>query len=189
MHIVYRVTEAELIQGCIKQDRLAQKRFYERYYGKMMTVCLRYAPDKNTATEILNNGFIKIFNSLEAFSKKGGNTEGWMYRIMVNTAIDYLRSEMRHQHSELDGAVYAEVREDVLAQLEAAQLLDMVQKLTPAYRAVFNLYVVEGYNHIEIGEMLGISEGTSKSNLAKARVKLQQMIKEYNTVNSTAYGK
>lgn len=189
MRIIFSVTEQELINGCIKNERLAQKRLYERYFGKMMGVCMRYASHKEQATEMLNMGFLKVFQNIKAFADKGGNMEGWMYRIMVNTAIDYLRAEIRHQHLEIEKTVYAEDSSDVIADLSAEQILEMVNQLTPAYRAVFNLYVVEGYNHQEIGELLGINEGTSKSNLAKARVRLQEKIIQLNKVNVRMYGK
>jgi len=189
MKIVFSVTEEELIRGCVKNERLAQKRLYERHFSKMMGVCMRYASHREQATEMLNMGFLKVFKTIETFAKKGGNLEGWMYRIIVNTCIDYLRSEIRHQHSDIEKSVYVEDTGDVISDLSAEQILEMVNQLTPAYRAVFNLYVVEGYNHNEIGEMLGISEGTSKSNLAKARAKLQEKIIAMNKVNISAYGK
>lgn len=189
MKIVFSVTEEELIRGCIKNERLAQKRLYERFFGKMMGVCMRYSSHREQATEILNMGFLKVFDSLKKFADKGGNLEAWIYRIMVNTAIDYLRSEMRHQHADMEKSVYAEDTGDVIADLAAEQILEMVNQLTPAYRAVFNLYVVEGYNHAEIGELLGISEGTSKSNLAKGRAKLQEKIIQLNKVKISVYGK
>lgn len=189
MKIVFSVTEDEIIRGCVKNERLAQKRLYERCYGKMFGVCMRYAADKEMATEILNLGFMKVFENIKEFQKKGGNLEGWIYRIIVNTAIDFLRSEMRHAHSEIEKTIYAEDDSDVIADMGAEQILQLVNELTPAYRAVFNLYVVEGYNHNEIGEMLGISEGTSKSNLAKARAKLQEKIIKMNEIKLGAYGK
>lgn len=189
MRIAYSVSEEEIIKGCIKEERLAQKHLYERFYGRMMGVCMRYASHKEQAREMVNIGFLKVYQTIETFGKKGGNLEAWIYRIMVNTAIDYLRAELRHQHSEIEKTVYIEASNDVLADLAAEQIMEMVNKLTPAYRTVFNLYVVEGYNHKEIGEMLGISEGTSKSNLAKARVKLQDMLLEQNKVNTNVYGK
>jgi len=189
MRIIFSVTEEELLKGCIKNERLAQKRLYERFFGKMLGVCMRYASHREQATEILNMGFLKVFDSIKKFSEKGGNLEAWIYRIMVNTAIDYLRVEMRHQHSDIEKTVYAEDTGDVIADLAAEQILEMVNGLTPAYRAVFNLYVVEGYNHHEIGGLLGISEGTSKSNLAKARAKLQEKIIMMNKVNVSVYGK
>ena len=189
MHISFSKVEEELIRGCIKNERVAQKRLYERYFGKMMGVCMRYSSHREQATEILNLGFFKVFKTIESFSKRGGNLEAWIYRIMVNTAIDYLRSEMRHVHSDIEKSVYVEDTSDVISEMSVADILELVNKLTPAYRTVFNLYVVEGYNHGEIAEMLGINEGTSKSNLAKARANLQAMIIEQNKVNLTAYGK
>ncbi len=183
------MTEEELIKGCIKNERLAQKRLYERFFGKMMSVCMRYASHREQATEILNMGFLKVFDSIKKFADKGGNLESWIYRIMVNTAIDYLRSEIRHQHSDIEKTVYAEDTGDVISDLAAEQIFEMINQLSPAYRAVFNLYVVEGYNHNEIGELLGISEGTSKSNLAKARARLHEKIIQMNKVNVSVYGK
>src|SRR3954466_16061744 len=158
MRILFSVTEEELIRGCINQERLAQKRLYERYYSKMIGVCMRYASHKEQATEMLNMGFFKVFESIKKFAEKGTNLEAWIYRIMVNTAIDYLRAEIRHQHSDIEKTVYVEDAGDVIADLAAEQILEMVNQLSPSYRAVFNLYVVEGYNHSEIGGLLGISE-------------------------------
>ena len=188
MKLIFSVTEEELIKGCIKNERLAQKRLYERYYGKMMGVCMRYASHREQATEMLNLGFLKVFNSIQKYAEKGSNLEAWMYRIMVNTAIDYLRAEIRHQHADIEKSVYVEDTADVLADLAAEQIMAMINELTPAYRAVFNLYVIEGYNHAEIGKLLGINEGTSKSNLAKARAKLQEKIIQLNKVNIGVYG-
>ncbi len=189
MEIAFSVIEEELIKGCIKNERLAQKRLYERFYGKMFGVCMRYSSHREQATEIMNLAFFKVFKTMESFAEKGGNLEAWIYRIMVNTAIDYLRAEVRHQHSDIEKTVYVEDTSDVVSDLSAEDIMRMVNKLTPAYRTVFNLYVVEGYNHKEIGNMLGISEGTSKSNLAKARAKLQDMIIEQNKVKVSVYGK
>lgn len=189
MRIAYSVSEEEIIEGCIKEDRLAQKHLYERFYGRMVGVCMRYASHKEQAREMVNMGFLKVYQTIETFGKKGGKLEAWIYRIMVNTAIDYLRAEMRHQHKDIEKTIYAEAAGDVLADLAAEQIMEMINRLTPAYRAVFNLYVVEGYNHREIAEMLEITEGTSKSNLAKARARLQEMIKENNKINLSVYGK
>ncbi len=189
MLVAFSKVEEELIKGCIKNDRLAQQCLYQRYYGKMMGVCMRYSSHKEQATEILNLAFFKVFKTIGGFNNKNGNLEGWIYRIMVNTAIDFIRSEIRHQHSDIDKSVYAEDSSDIIAELSAEHILELVNKLTPAYKAVFNLYVIEGYSHGEIGKLLDISEGTSKSNLAKARANLQAMIIEANKVNMGAYGK
>lgn len=189
MKVAFSVVEDEIIKGCIDNNRLAQKRLYERYYGKMMGVCMRYANHKEQATEMVNMGFFKVFKTIETFAQKGGNIEAWIYRIMVNTAIDYLRAEMRHRHDDIEKTVYVEDTSDVISDLSVEHIMAMINQLTPGYRTVFNLYVIEGYGHAEIGEMLGISEGTSKSNLAKARAKLQEMIINSNKVNVSAYGK
>ena len=106
MRIIFSVSEEELIRGCIENERLAQKRLYERHFSKMMSVCMRFASHREQATEMLNIGFLKVFKTIESFGKKGGNLEGWIYRIMVNTAIDYLRSEIRHQHLDMERTVY-----------------------------------------------------------------------------------
>lgn len=189
MKLAFSVVENDIIKGCVENNRLAQKRLYERFYGKMMGVCMRYASHKEQATEMVNIGFFKVFKTIETFAQKGGNLEAWIYRIMVNTAIDYLRAEMRHKHDDIEKTVYVEDTADVIADLGVEHIMAMINQLTPGYRTVFNLYVIEGYGHAEIGEMLGISEGTSKSNLAKARAKLQDMIINSNKVNLSAYGK
>jgi RNA polymerase sigma-70 factor (ECF subfamily) len=176
------VTEVEIIKGCIDNDRLAQKHLYERFYGSMMGVCMRYASHKEQAIEMLNIGFFKVFKSIKTFAEKGGNLEAWIYRIMVNTAIDYIRAEMRHRHDDIEFVKPVEDTTDVIATMQAEHILELVNQLPPSYRAVFNLYVIDGYNHVEVGKKLGISEGTSKSNLAKARMKLQEMIKAYSKV-------
>jgi len=176
------VTEAEIIKGCIDNDRLAQKHLYERFYGGMMGVCMRYASHKEQAIEMLNIGFFKVFKSIKTFAEKGSNLEAWIYRIMVNTALDCIRAEMRHRHDDIEFVKPVEDTTDIIATMQAEHILELVNQLPPSYRAVFNLYVIDGYNHAEVGKKLGISEGTSKSNLAKARMKLQEMIKAYSKV-------
>lgn len=148
---------------------------------------MRYASHKEQAAEILNIGFFKVFKSIKTYAEKGSNLEGWIYRIMVNAAIDFIRTEMRHRHDDIDYVTpVIEDQSDIIASIQADQILEMVNQLPTSYRAVFNLYVIEGYNHAEVGELLGISEGTSKSNLAKARLKLQEMIKAFNKVKVQA---
>lgn len=190
MQLAYHKVLDEIIEGCLKNDRLSQKQLYERLYGRMMGVCMRYANDREQATEMLNTGFFKVFNTIGTFKKKGeANIEAWIYRIMVNTAIDFIRRDARHQHQEIGNSVYVADSGDVISTISTEEIMAMVNKLSPAYRAVFNLYVVEGYNHNEIGVLLGISDGTSKSNLAKARAKMQEMIIKQNKVKTTEYGR
>jgi RNA polymerase sigma factor (sigma-70 family) len=183
------VIEQDIIKGCINNERLAQKQLYERFYGKMVGICMRYASHREQAIEVVNMGFFKVFKTMESFAAKGGNLEAWIYRIMVNTAIDYLRAETRHRHDDIEKSVFLEDHSDIIADMNAEQILELLNQLPPSYRTVFNLYVVEGYNHNEIGEMLGISEGTSKSNLFKAKQKLQEMLEKVNSVKLANHGK
>ncbi|RMG23743.1 MAG: RNA polymerase sigma factor [Bacteroidetes bacterium] len=168
--------EDEIVEGCLQGGRKYQKLLYERYYGSMMGVCLRYTNDREEARDVLHEGFIKIFKNLHKFSR-GTNLGAWIRRIMINTAIDHYRKSAKHPNLvEINHAIHEADIHDVVSDLSAEEILAMVQKLSPAYRTVFNLYVIDGYSHKEVGKLLGISEGTSKSNLAKARAKLQQMI-------------
>lgn len=142
----------------------------------MMGVCLRYTNDREEARDVLHEGFMKVFRNLAKFSR-GTNLGAWIRRIMINTAIDHYRKNAKHPNLvEINHAIHETDAHDVVADMSAEEILKLVQKLSPAYRAVFNLYVIEGYSHKEVGEALGISEGTSKSNLAKARGKLQGMV-------------
>lgn len=175
------MTEAELIIGCIKQDRACQKQLYEQFYGKMMAVCLRYAKNRDEAKDILNEAFMKVFTNLRNFGNHG-SFEGWIRRIIVNTAIDQLRKN-KHEYL-IVNTVYAtqtgqnkqeEIdEEDIFRNIHKEDILKAIQELTPAYRTVFNLYVMEEYSHKQIAEKLDISEGTSKSNLSKAKFNLKK---------------
>ncbi|MFN0202775.1 MAG: RNA polymerase sigma factor [Bacteroidia bacterium] len=173
----FDVKEEEIIAGCLKEDRTYQKLLYERYYGNMMTVCMRYSNDREEARDVLHEGFMKVFTNLSKF-KQGTNLGAWIRRIMVNTSIDaYRRKAKIPDTTEVDNALHeSDAYPDAVSSLSADEILALVQKLSSAYRTVFNMYVIDGYSHREIGEALGISEGTSKSNLAKARAKLQKMI-------------
>ncbi len=180
----------ELVRGCKNGDRLSQKRLYEQFYGRMMGVCLRYASNRDEAAEILNKGFLKVFNTIKNYDPQIGRLDSWIYKIMMNTAIDHFRSEFRHRNNvvEIEQAYYVGDQSDVLHHISAEEIIGLIQKLTPGYRTVFNMYVMEGMSHGEIAKELGISEGTAKSNLAKARKKLQLMIDEMNKV-SLSYAK
>ena len=151
----------------------------------MLPVCLRYIPDRDSAQEVLQEGFIKVFEKLEAFDYKG-SFEGWIRRIIANTAIDSIRRSKKDPYLtdndndfKLGASDPMEEREEIeFTDLKAEIAMLAIQELSPAYRTVFNLYVLEDYSHKEIGEMLGISEGTSKSNLAKAKMNLQKILSE-----------
>lgn len=173
--------ESEIIKGCVRNDRLSQKALYERFYGKMMAVCVRYAKDRDEAGDMLHEGFMKVFDNIKNFGYKG-SFEGWVRRIMVNCCIDHLRKNK--QQYLIVNTVIAEsaartsgddMPDEELADLiSKEEVMSAVQALSPAYRTIFNLYVIEEYTHREISEMLDISEGTSKSNLAKAKFNLKK---------------
>ena len=175
------MNEIDIIKGCIKNDRASQKALYEHFYSKMLGVCLRYSKTKDEAKDVLHEGFMKVYNGIRNFSGNG-SFEGWVRRIMVNTSIDHLRKNK--QNYLIVSTVYAnekaanmaeEISEDeLIMQIDKEEILKAVQELTPAYRTVFNLYVIEEYTHKEIAEMLDISEGTSKSNLSKAKFNLKK---------------
>lgn len=170
--------EEQLISGCLRGDRLCQRELYDMNYRRMMAVCMRYATDYEEARDILNEGFMKVFTNLPNYLPTHP-LPVWIKRIIVNTAIDHYRRnrknspqvELDHAHGECDNNT-----ETALDRLSADEIMSLVQQLSPAYRTVFNLYVLEGYSHREIAEMLAINEGTSKSNLAKAKSRLQQLI-------------
>ncbi len=167
-------TETDFVTALSRQERWAQQLLYEQHYGKMMGICLRYAGSRDEALDLLHEGFIKAFQNIKRY-KPGTSITAWIRTIMVNTCIDYYRRNVRRRTEDLD-TVYAASTDDpdVLSNLTEQEILGAVQELSPAYRAVFNLYVVEGYSHKEIGEALHITESTSRSNLVKARHKLQE---------------
>ncbi len=150
------------------------------YYGKMMTVCMRYSGNYEEARDILNEGYIKVFNNLASYLPHH-SLESWIRRIMINTAIDHFRKNKKFQHTaDIETAYHLSEENNfsILGQISAEEIIIMVQQLSPAYRTVFNLYVLEGLGHKEIAEMLGITVGSSKSNLSKAKANLQGMIRE-----------
>ena len=172
------VNEASLIAACLNEERWAQKELYEKFFGKMMGVCLRYSNNGEDAKDILNEGFIKVFRYLHRY-KVGTSLNGWIRRIMINTSIDFYRKSIRHRTEDLEYAVNTKsTNEDAISNYSAKEILALIQKLPPSYRAVFNLYAIEGYSHRECAQQLGISESTSRSNLVKARTKLKVMLEK-----------
>jgi len=160
-------------------DRRMQEELYRRFSPRMYGVCLRYAGNVEEAEDILQEGFIKIFKKLGSFRSEG-SFEGWVRRIFVNTAIEHFRRKTYQQPITEQHENTVEGKSlSVLDNLGEKDILKLVQDLSPGYRTVFNLYVVEGYTHKEIGDMLGISEGTSKSQLSRAKVLLQEMVRTY----------
>jgi RNA polymerase sigma factor (sigma-70 family) len=175
----HNIPESDLISGCIEGNRRMQEELYRRFSPRMYAVCLRYAGMAEEAQDILQEGFIKIFKKLATY-RGDGSFEGWIRRIFVNTAIEhfrrkkYLQPVTEKEENTLEGNYLS-----VLDDLAERDIMALVQQLSPGYRTVFNMYVVEGYTHKEIGDALGISEGTSKSQLSRAKVILQEMVKKF----------
>src|ERR1700753_3345315 len=177
----------QLIGGCIRQERGSQKMLYKAFYGFSMGICLRYANNRDEAAEVMNQGFYKVFTRIETYDTTRP-FKAWLGKIMMNVSIDYYRSNLKMAYTEdLEKAEC--ITDDALVDtnLNYNDLLAMVQKLPQAYRTVFNLFAIEGYSHEEIGSMLNINAGTSKSNLHKARQKLKQMIQDAD-ISADGYG-
>jgi RNA polymerase sigma-70 factor (ECF subfamily) len=168
----------KLINQCRKNDRESQRALYRHFYNYGMTICIRYASTREEAKEILNDAFVKVFLKIDRYSPNL-SFKGWLNKIIVNTAIDHFRKFQNEPKTvDIVHASHYEVESEAVQNLSVEEIFEMVKKLPPAYRMVFNLYAVEGYKHPEIAEKLGITVGTSKSNLAKARMKLKSMIKK-----------
>jgi RNA polymerase sigma-70 factor (ECF subfamily) len=170
-----------IISGCLKGNRRDQELLYRRHAAKLYAVCLQYSCNDEEARDILQEGFIKIFENLIHY-KHEGSFEGWVRRIIVNTALEKYRSKHNlYRIDDIDEIAEpnAEPDNEDYAGLEAVDLLQIIRELPPKYRMVFNLYAIEGYSHKEIGKMVNISEGTSKSNLSRARVILQRRVGSY----------
>lgn len=179
----------ELIDGCRLGNRKAQEMLYKVFAAKMLGVCMRYATDKMEAEDMLQDGFIKVFSKIKDF-KGEGSFEGWTRRIMVHSSIEYYRKHhkmIRFMDWELAGAEQS-VNVEAISNLEAKDLLAIIQTLSPGYKMVFNLYAIEGYSHKEIGEMLNISEGASKSQLSRARTILKEMVNKTEGVKYENFG-
>ncbi len=174
----------ELIKACKRNDRRAQERIYKMYASKMYALCLKYSRSKEEAEDNLQDGFITVFEKIDQFGFKG-SFEGWIKRIMINTALQkYRERNVLNLVREEDISGMVEVDEQATS-LPLDYLLDKIQHLPNQYRLVFNLYVLDGYSHKEVARMLGISEGTSKSNLSRARNLLRKRIEEDMTGNQS----
>lgn len=173
-------TEEELILGCIRQDRRAQRALYERFSSRMLVVCMRYAKDRDEAQDLLQEGFITVFSKISSFSS-AGSLEGWMRRIFVNTALMRLRKgDVLRGAADVDEPAARGVSsgEDILSGIGGRDILRMIGQMPEGFRTVFNMNVIEGYSHQEISRELGISEGTSRSQLSRARMWLQERLLE-----------
>jgi len=168
-----------IIRECLDGKEKAQAVLYHKFAGRMFAVCLQYAGDYEDAKDVLQEGFIRVFQNLHQYQRKG-SFEGWIRRIMINTALEkyrdkYYLNRVDNQDEKIEEGMDDEVLEDLSAQ----DLMKMIQELSPKYRMVFNLYAIEGYSHKEISALLNISEGTSKSNLSRARAILKGKLKNY----------
>jgi len=174
-----RITdEQELIAGCIEGKSWAQRAIYDSFAPAMMSVCVRYVADRETARDLLQEGFIKLFTKIESYSGTGA-FGGWVRRIFVTTALEYLRqNDALKQSADIDEVGYHIENDEisVLEKISADDLMACVAQLSDGYRTVFNLYAIEGYSHAEIADMLGISEGTSRSQFMRARKILQKSV-------------
>ncbi len=167
-----------LIEGCVKKDRKSQKELYKLYYGYALRICLRYAKNKDEAVEVVNDGFMKVFINIERYQIEQ-SFNSWLSTIMINTAIDHYRKRIKQlEMEELNEQHQVEDRENILSNINYEDLIKLVQKLSYAYRTVFNLFAIDGYTHEEISTLLQISVGSSKSNLFKARENLKKMLTE-----------
>ncbi|MCU0443053.1 MAG: RNA polymerase sigma factor [Bacteroidia bacterium] len=176
--------EKDIIQGCVEGKRLSQKCLYEHFAAKMLGVCIRYAKDRAEAEDMLQEGFIKVFQNITKF-KHEGSFEGWVRRIMIFTAINWFKHRSRKFQEDLDAEGYdAPYDDNVVEKIAAKEIIALVQQMPEGYRMIFNLYAIEGYNHREIASLLGIAEGTSKSQYARAKQFMQAVLaKHYQILN------
>jgi len=172
-----------LIQGCKHNDRDSQRLLYQHYYSYALGICFRYSRNTEEAKEAMNDGFMKVFGKINQY-QHDSPFKGWIRKIMINASIDQYRKELKYQQQDsVESAHSAFIKPDAISSLSHEELIGLIQKLSPAYRAVFNLYVIDGYTHEEIGKMLKISSGTSKSNLLKARENLRVMLEGLNRIS------
>ena len=176
MNLDHKFTIDSLLEGCRKGERKAQEHLYKTLASKMMGVCMRYAKDTYEAEDVLQMGFVKVFQKVQEF-RGDGSFEGWIRRIMVNTAIESYRKNLRSLNVVDIDEIYDQPQTTFdMSGLEMKDLMKLVQQLSNGYRLVFNMYVIEGFSHKEIAEHLGISEGASKSQLSRARAILKEKI-------------
>ena len=177
----------KIIEGCKKKDREAQRKLYEMFSPKLYTIAIRYTGNAEDAKDLLHDGFIKIFGKINKYTYNG-SFDGWIQQVFVNFVLDFLKKKrLLYYNDELKNEKYNEIfdenfytiEEKEISKLKEEVLLKIIEKLSPKYRIVFNLYVLEGYSHKEIAKFLNISESTSKSNFFRAKQKLRKMIEEY----------
>lgn len=177
------MTEGELIEACINNDKRAQKKLFDQFSPRLMGVCLRYAQDRDEAQDMLQDGFIKIFQKMGTYSGKG-SFGGWLHRAMVNTCLDHIRKNSKYKYKVEIEKVEAEMyqSESALSAIRTKELLQLVKELPEGYRIVFNMFAIEGFGHKEIAKELNITENTSKSQYRKARLHLQKAISKLDKI-------
>lgn len=174
----------DVIDDCRRGKPAAQKQLFEAYYSLGVSICLRYAGSREEAEEMFDDGFMRVLSKISYYDPEKP-FDAWFKTVMVHSAIDhYRRNKSPLTYTDIEDAYDLGQSDDLLDRLAADDILAVVQQLTPVYRTVFSLYVVDGYSHAEIAQMLGIHEGTSRSNLAKARQKLQELLMDWTTTNS-----
>ncbi len=171
------MTDEQLVAGCLKGEPIAQRELYKSYARKMMSICMRYANGREQAQDILQDGFVKVFQKMDHY-RGDGPLGGWIARTMVNTALDHIRRNKPYDQSlDLTEAEYLHAEDEhVLSGMSTDELMGLIQALPTGYRTVFNLFAIEGYAHKDIAGMLGISENTSKSQFMKARAYLRRLL-------------
>ena len=184
----HTISESDLIAGCIAGDRVMQEELYNRFAPKMYAVCLRYANNSDDAQDLLQEGFIKVYKNIHRFRAEG-SFEGWIRRVFINSSIEHLRKKSAKLMTvtEKEEGTIEDTDITALDTMAEKDIIKLIQELSPGYRTVFNLYVIEGFAHKEIAEQLGISEGTSKSQLARAKSILQKKVAQYLSDTEKSY--
>jgi RNA polymerase sigma-70 factor (ECF subfamily) len=176
---VKKIEVNDILKGCVKGKRKAQEKLFNLFSEEMFGVCLYYSKDYSEAEDTLHDGFMKVFEKIGQFQHKG-SLAGWIKRVIINTALEKFRKKNQLYVLGDEFESYEDIDpRNVINDISMQDLIKLIRELSPKYRMVFNLYAIEGYSHKEIAEMLGITEGTSKSNLARARYILQEKVKKY----------
>lgn len=180
--------QKELVKDCLREKLSAQRQLYELYAPPMLGVCYRYTKSMADAEDVLQEGFVKVFKNLHQY-KREGELGAWIRRIMVTTAINYLKKNARYQRELVfnDEPLHAVSNDNPELRLEAKELAAIIRQLPPGYQTIFNLHAVEGYTHVQIGTMLGIQEGTSRSQYARARALLVSWLQKRDTFKNSVY--
>jgi len=171
------MTDHELVRGCLEGKREAQRALFRQYAGKMLAICARYTESRAEAEDVMQEGFIKVFEKIHQW-QGSGPLGGWIRMVMVNTALTHIRSRRKWKdHTDLNAAEELDAGDmNALSQMTVQELTDMITRMPPGYRTVFNLFAIEGYGHKEIADALGISENTSKTQFLKAKIWLKKTL-------------